>query len=83
MSIKEWEVLMKYINKNKLEIVTTFQMGHTDENILGARYLAYLSDDRIYGYNLKEQKDKFYTVAEIPDEKISFNVKVEDLIELL
>lgn len=83
MSIKEWEVLMKYINKNKLEIVKTFEIGKTDENILGVRHLCYLSDDRMYGYNLKEHAEKFYTVDEIPDEKISFNVKAEDLIELL
>lgn len=45
---------MKYINKNKLEIVKTFEIGKTDEHILGVKHLAYLSDNRLYGYNLKE-----------------------------
>lgn len=83
MSIKEWEVLMKHINKNELEIAKTFEIGKTDENVLGVKYLAYLSDDRMYGYNLKEHIEKFYTVDEISDEKISFDIEAEDLIELL
>lgn len=83
MSIKEWEILMKYINKNKLKIVKTFEIGKTDENILGVKYLAYLSDDRLYGYNLKESAEKFYNVDEISEEKVSFDINVEDLIELL
>lgn len=83
MSIKEWEILMKYINKNKLEIVKTLEIGKTDENILGVKYLAYLSDDRLYGYNLKESAEKFYNVDEISEEKVSFDINVEDLIELL
>lgn len=83
MSIKEWEVIMKYINKNKLEIDKTFEIGKTDENILGVKYLAYLSDDRLYGYNLKESAEKFYNVDEISEEKVSFDINVEDLIELL
>lgn len=65
MSIKEWEVLMKHINKNKLEIVTTFEIGYTDENILGVKRLVYLSDNRMYGYNHKERAEKFYNVNEI------------------
>lgn len=83
MSIKEWEILMKHIYKNKLKVITTFEIGYTDENVLGVKHLAYLSDGRLYGYNLKEHTEKFYTVDEIPDEKISFNVKAEDLIEFL
>lgn len=83
MSIKEWEILMKHIYKNKLKVITTFEIGYTDENVLGVKHLAYLSDSRLYGYNLKEHTEKFYTVDEIPDEKISFNVKAEDLIEFL
>lgn len=83
MSIKEWEILMKYINKNELEIVKPFEIGNTDENILGVNHLAYLSDNRMYGYSLKERAEKFYTVDEISNEKISFNVEAEDLIELL
>lgn len=83
MSIKEWEVLMKYINKNKLEIIKTFEIGNTDENILGVKHLAYLSDDRLYGYNCKESAEKFYNVDEIPNEKVSFDINAEDLIELL
>lgn len=83
MSIKEWEILMKYINKNKLEIVKDFEIGKIDENILGVKYLAYLSDDRMYGYNLKESAEKFYNVDEISKEKVSFDINAEDLIELL
>lgn len=83
MSIKEWEILMKHINKNELEIVTIFEIGNTDENILGVNHLAYLSDDRMYGYDLKKRAEKFYNVDEIPEEKVSFDVKAEDLIELL
>lgn len=83
MSIKEWEVLMKYINKNKLEIAKTFEIGHTDENILGVKHLAYLSDNRLYGYSLKESTEKFYNVDEISDKKVSFDIEAEDLIELL
>lgn len=83
MSIKEWEILMKHIYKNKLKVITTFEIGYTDENILGVKYLGYLSDGRMYGYNLKEHADKFYTVDEISDEKISFDVKAEDLIGIL
>lgn len=83
MSIKEWEVLMKYINKNKLKIVKTFEMGKTDENILGVKYLCYLSDNRLYGYNLKESAEKFYNVNEISDKEVRFDINVEDLIELL
>lgn len=83
MSIKEWEILMKYMNKNELETIKTFKIGKTDENILGINYLAYLSDDRMYGYNPEENAEKFYTVDEISNEKISFDVETEDLIELL
>lgn len=83
MSIKEWEVLMKYINKNKLEIIKTFEIGKTDENVLSVKYLAYLSDNRLYGYNLKESTEKFYNVDEISEEKVSFDIDAEDLIELL
>lgn len=83
MSIKEWEVLMKYINKNKLEIIKDFEIGNTDENILSVKHLAYLSDDRLYGYNHKERAEKFYNVDEIPNEKVSFDIEAEDLIELL
>lgn len=83
MSIKEWEILMKHINKNKLEVISTFEIGDTDENILGVKHLAYLSGNRLYGYNLKESADKFYNVDEISDKKISFDVKAEDLIGLL
>ena len=83
MSIKEWEILMKHINKNELGVISSLEIGDTDENILGVNHLAYLSDDRLYGYSLKERAEKFYTVDEISDEKISFDVKAEDLIELL
>lgn len=83
MSIKEWEILMKNINKNKLEIIKVFEIGKTDENILGVKYLAYLSGDRLYGYSLKERKEKFYNVNEISEEKVSFDINAEDLIELL
>ena len=83
MPIKEWEILMKHVDKNKLEIVKTFEIGYTDENILGVKHLAYLSDDRLYGYNCKERTEKFYNVDEIPDEKVSFDIEAEDLIELL
>lgn len=83
MSIKEWEILMKHINKNKLEIIKTFEIGKTDENILGVKYLAYLSNNMMYGYNLKESTEKFYNVNEISEEKVSFNVNAKDLIELL
>lgn len=86
MSIKEWEVLMKHINninKNKLEIITTFEIGCTDENILGVKHLFYASADRLHGYNLKESAEKFYKVDEIPNEKVSFDIEAEDLIELL
>lgn len=83
MSIKEWEILMKNINKNKLEIIKAFEIGKTDENILGVKYLAYLSGDRLYGYSLKERKEKFYNVNEISDKKVSFDIKAGDLIELL
>lgn len=83
MSIKEWEILMKNINKNKLEIIKAFEIGKTDENILGVKYLAYLSGDRLYGYSLKERKEKFYNVNEISEEKVSFDINAEDLIELL
>lgn len=83
MSIKEWEILMKHIYKNKLKVITTFEIGYTDENILGVKHLVYLSDGRMYGHNLKEHADKFYTVDEISDEKISFDVKAEDLIGIL
>lgn len=83
MSIKEWEVIMKHINENKLKIVKTFEIGKTDENILGVKYLAYLSDDRMYGYNLEERAEKFYNVDEISDKKVSFDIEAEDLIELL
>lgn len=83
MSIKEWEILMKNINKNKLEIIKAFEIGKTDENILGVKYLAYLSGDKLYGYSLKEREEKFYNVNEISDKKISFDIKEGDLIELL
>lgn len=83
MSIKEWKVLMKHVDRNKLEIVRAFEIGDTDENILGVKHLGYLSDDRLYGYNLKERKEKFYNVDEIPNEKVSFDIEAEDLIELL
>lgn len=83
MSIKEWGILMKHIYKNKLEALTTFEIGDTDENILGVRHLACLSDSRLYGYDLKEDVGKFYTVDEIPNEKISFDVEAEDLIGIL
>ena len=82
MSIKEWEVLMKHTNKNKFEI-KALEIGKTDESILGVKYLAYLSDNRLYGYNLKESAEKFYNVNEISDEKVSFDIRAEDLIELL
>ena len=83
MLIKEWEILMKYINKNKLEIVKDFEIGKTDENILGIKHLVYLSDNRLYGYNLKESAEKFYNVDEISKENVSFDIEAEDLIELL
>lgn len=83
MSIKEWDILMKHIYENKLKVISTFEIGKTDENILGVKHLSYLSDGRLYGYNLKEHAEKFYTVDEIPDEKISFDIEVEDLIGLL
>ena len=80
MSIKEWEILMEHVDKNKLEIAKTFEIGKTDENILGVKYLAYLSDNRLYGYNLKESVEKFYNINEISDKKVSFDIKAEDLI---
>ena len=83
MSIKEWEILMKHINKNELGVISSLEIGDTDENILGVNHLAYLSDDRLYGYNLKERAEKFYTVDEISEEKVSFDVKAEDLIGIL
>lgn len=83
MSIKEWEVLMKYINKNNLKIVKAFEIGKTDENILGVNYLAYLSNNMMYGYSLKESTDKFYNVNEISEDKVSFDINAEDLIEFL
>ena len=83
MSIKEWEILMKHINENKLEVVNTFEICDIDENILGVKHLAYLSNNRLYGYDFKERKEKFYDVDEISDEKISFDVYAEDLIGLL
>ena len=83
MSIKEWEILMKHINKNELGAISPFEIGDTDENILGVKHLAYLSDNRLYGYSLKERTEKFYNVEEISDEKISFNVEAEYLIGLL
>lgn len=83
MSIKEWGILMKHINKNKLGVISPFEIGDTDENILGVKHLAYLSDNRLYGYNLKESTEKFYNVDEISEEKVSFDINAEDLIELL
>lgn len=83
MSIKEWEILMKHINENKLEVINTFEICDIDENILGVKHLAYLSDNRLYGYNLKESTEKFYNVDEISEEKVSFDINAEDLIELL
>ena len=83
MSIKEWEILMKHINKNELGAISPFEIGDTDENILGVKHLCYLSDDRMYGYNHKEHTEKFYTIDKISDEKISFDVETEDLIGLL
>lgn len=82
MSIKEWEVLMKRVDKTKFE-VSTIEIGKTDEKRLGVKHLTYLSDDRLYGYNLKERVEKFYNVDEIPNEKVSFDIEAEDLIELL
>ena len=83
MSIKEWDVLMKHINENKLKIDKIFEMGKTDKKILGVNYLAYLSDNRMYGYSLKERAEKFYSVDEISDKKVSFDIEAEDLIESL
>lgn len=83
MSIKEWKTLMEHINENKLEVINSFEICDIDENILGVKHLAYLSDNRLYGYDLKESTEKFYNVDEISDKKVSFDIEAEDLIEFL
>ena len=83
MSIKEWENLMKHIDKNEIEVVTTFEIGGTDENTLGVKHLVYLSNNRLYGYNLKESAEKFYNIDELSDEKVSFDINARTLRYLM
>ena len=83
MSIKEWENLMKHIDKNEIEVVTTFEIGNTDENTLGVKHLVYLSNNRLYGYNLKESAEKFYNIDELSDEKVSFDINARTLRYLM